>query len=99
VGTKLNPKDTALYEAVDEVLHYIWDPIGVRDVPQARDEYHSYLPRVFSLLRDGENPESIAGYLGKVTTESMGLRGNAKHDLEVAMVLIDWKEAVDAKFA
>lgn len=98
MGTKLGRKDMALYTAVDEVLHYIWDPIGVRNTPQARDEYHSYLPRVFQLLREGRSAASIADYLGKLTTGSMGLSKNAKNDLEVARVLISWKEAVDEKF-
>lgn len=96
---KLSPKDAALYQAVDEVLHYIWDPIGVRDVPQARDEYHSYLPQVFRLLREGQSVQSIADYLGKVTTESMGLSGNPKHDISAAEVLINWKDAIDEKSA
>jgi hypothetical protein len=98
MGTKLAPKDMALYTAVDEVLHYIWDPIGVRNTPQARDEYYSYLPRVFRLLREGRSAASIADYLGKITTESMGLPGDAKNDLEAARVLISWKEAVEEKF-
>ncbi len=99
MGIKLSPKDAALYEAVDEVLHYIWDPIGVREIPQARDEYHSYLPQVFALLRDGGSAKSIADYLGKITRETMGLSGNAKNDLDTATILINCKEAVDEKFA
>jgi hypothetical protein len=99
MGMKLSPKDAALYQATDEVLHYIWDPIGVRDVPQARDEYHSYLPQVFRMLREGQSAESIAGYLGKVTTETMGLSGKAEADLSAAAILISWKEAIDEKFS
>jgi hypothetical protein len=38
---------------VNEVLHYIWDPIGVRGEPRARDEYDSYAPEVYSLLQSG----------------------------------------------
>ena len=93
MGMKLDPRDAALYAAVDEVLHYIWDPIGVQDVPQARDEYHSYLPQVFRLLREAQSAESIAGYLGTVRTQTMGLSGNSKHDLSTAVILTDWKDA------
>lgn len=73
MSSKLSPKDQALYSAVDEVLHYIWDPIGVSGVPQARDEYHGYLPHVFSLVRNGANDEIIAVYLGELVRERMGL--------------------------
>lgn len=99
MGAKLSPKDLELYRAVDEVLHYIWDPIGVSGVPQARDEYHGYLPHVFGLLRGSASEESIAVYLGEVTTNRMGLTANSQHDLEVANVLTDWKDAINEKFA
>lgn len=58
------PPDLALYRAVDEVLHYIWDPIGVSGVPEARDEYQGYLPQVFKLVRERQSEETIANYLG-----------------------------------
>ena len=100
MGSRLSPKDSALYQAVDEVMHYIWDPIGVRECPQARDEYHSYVPQVFRLLREGASREVIANYLNQVATETIGLTGKAKdHDLKVADILIDWKAALDEKFA
>ena len=50
MGKKLDPQQMELYRATDEVLHYIWDPIGVSDAPNARDEYSSYLPQVFKML-------------------------------------------------
>ena len=28
MGSKLSPHDMRLYRAVDEVLHYVWNPIG-----------------------------------------------------------------------
>lgn len=99
MGSKLSPKDQALYSAVDEVLHYIWDPIGISGVPHARDEYYSYLPHVFSLLRNGESDENISVYLGEIVTERMGLSANPQHDREVASVLVDWRDALDEKFA
>jgi hypothetical protein len=97
MGAKLSQPERDLYIAVDEVLHYIWDPIGVAGVPQARDEYHGYLPQVFSLVRNGENEQVIADYLALITTENMGLSMNLQHDLEVARILIDWKESIDEK--
>ncbi len=96
---KLSPQDKLLYQAVDEVLHYIWDPIGVSGVPQARDEYHGYFPHVFGLLCGGADEQTIADYLSNVTSERMGLSANPKHDLEVANILIDWKNAINEELA
>jgi len=99
MGSKMNPPDLELYRAVDEVLHYLWDPIGVSAAPQARDEYHAYLPHVFSLLRSGADSHAIATYLGEVTANRMGLSANPQHDLKIAEILIDWKGALNEKFA
>ena len=91
MGQKLSSQDVALYRAVDEVLHYVWDPIGINSIPQARDEYHGYLPQVFGMLRDGADESAIAAYLTAVSTERMGLSPRPDHDRDVARVLLDWK--------
>lgn len=91
---KLSPSDRELYRRTDEVLHYVWDPIGVADAPMARDEYHSYLPQVFGLLKKNANAEQIAEYLFQVATERMGLNGNKQHDMRIAELLLDWKDTI-----
>ena len=97
MGTKLSQPDEELYRRVDEVLHYIWDPIRVSGVPMARDEYNSYLPQVYSLLKANVKPEPIAKYLFEVSTDRMGLKENREKDFEVAVILLDWKETIYAK--
>jgi len=99
MGQKLSPADLALYRAVDEILHYVWDPIGISDTPEMRDEYHGYVPQVFGLLRNGGDEEAIASYLGKVVSERMGLSINAEHDKKIARLLLDWKEFLDDQHA
>ena len=85
-------KENELYSRVDEVLHYIWDPIGISDIAEARDEYHSYLPVVFGMVKRGANENELADYLGSVTSEMMELGTNKPRDLEVAEVMVSWKE-------
>lgn len=85
-------QELAFYRAIDEVLHYVWDPIGVRGIPQARDEYHGYLPQVFGMLRDKAEESTIAAYLTSVATARMGLPARPDRDLDVARILLDWKE-------
>jgi len=76
---------------VNEVLHYIWDPIGVRGEPNARDEYDAYVPRVCSLLQAGAAVEQIAAHLDNIATESIGLKSNMKHSLLTATNLLNWR--------
>jgi len=99
MGQKLSPPDLALYRAVDEVLHYVWDPIGVSGIPEARDEYQSYLPQVFKLVRERQSEDAIASYLSTIATERMGLSERKEHDLEVAQLLLNWQSVIHEKFA
>ena len=94
MGQKLSEPDLALYRAVDEVLHYVWDPIGVSVHPEARDEYYGYLPQVFGLVREGADESQIAAYLKSVATERMGLSARSEHDHEVARLLVSWKQKI-----
>jgi len=93
--TQLSPSDLALYRAVDEVLHYLWDPIGVAGMPEARGEYHGYLPRVFGMLKDGANEAQLSQFLCSITTERMGLSARLDHDRVIASQLMAWKMAID----
>jgi len=52
------------------------DPIGVRDVPEAQDEYDAYVTAVFKLLTEGSGAEKIFEYLWWVETVHMGLQGD-----------------------
>jgi len=63
MGEKLPPRELELYKRCDEVLHYLWDPIGVAGAPAARDEYHAYLPEVFAHVRDDRDPDALVAYL------------------------------------
>lgn len=58
---------------VDQILWEEWDPIGVNDAPEERDEYSSYAGEVCGKLWNGEDKQAIFDYLFWVETEHMGL--------------------------
>jgi hypothetical protein len=59
---------------VRKILLEEWDPIGVRDVEEAQDEYDRYVGEVFVMLMDnGASEQAIAAYLYDVATNYMGL--------------------------
>jgi hypothetical protein len=86
-----SPADMELYRAVDDVLHYVWDPIGICGIPEARDEYHNYLPHVFGMLQNGSDITAIANYLTIIATETIGLNKNRERDFKAAQTLLDLK--------
>ena len=51
-----------------------WDPIGVAGVPEAADEYDSYVGDVYVMLMDQRaTQEEIAAYLYDIAANHMGL--------------------------
>jgi hypothetical protein len=89
-------QEIELYRRVDEILHYVWDPIGVSGIPSARNEYQSYVPHVVALLNENATSEQIAGYLNEVVTKRMGLSENVDDTLHVVEVILEWKVALTA---
>jgi len=96
----LPPDQKELYRRVDEVLHYVWDPIGVAEVPQARDEYYTYLPRVFSLLQSRAPTSEIVDFLVTTQSETMGSGespGVRSHAEKIAALLEEWRDWIQQR--
>jgi hypothetical protein len=78
--------DPQLLAAVDEVLWRVWDPIGVNDAHEARDEYSGYAAGVLGLLLRGVDDGEIVRHLRTIETERMGLPASraGRHQAVVA---------------
>jgi hypothetical protein len=86
----------AIQRRVDEILYYLWDPIGVKDEPAARSEYSSYAASISSLLISENDQESIAKQLTMFERDNMGMvPANEKHAMEIAEILIKAKNAIE----
>jgi len=94
MGKKLNPQEMELYRATDEVLHNLWDPIGISEFPKARDEYWSYLPKVFKMLNDDNSDKAIVDYLLRIESKGMGLKPNKEKAKRVVETLNGYKEKI-----
>jgi hypothetical protein len=66
---------------IRHVLMSVWDPIGIKDEPNAQDEYDSYLGGVYELLITGASEERIAEHLWWIVTERMGLSAARRADM------------------
>ena len=85
---------TALQRAASEVLHYVWDPIGVAGVPEARDEYDGYVGGVCTLLWQGADASVVATHLVGIADVSMGLADTQARAERAAEVLVTWRNVV-----
>jgi len=97
MGQKLKKDEKELYKRIDEVLHYIWDPIGICGVPEARDEYYSYIPEVFKLSKYKNSEKHIVEYLNKIRSENMGLGSDSKKCIEVAYIITNWSSKLNCQ--
>ncbi len=62
-----------IQESIRGILLHDWDPIGVQQVPEAQDEYDSYVGGVYRLLASGSSAQEIADHLWRIENETMGL--------------------------
>ena len=93
----LGHEEKALRRSVSEVLHYIWDPIGVSGVVYARDEYNGYVDQVCAILwRQGDAAE-VSAYLEWVAAECMGCIDTKERSDLAAEKLVEWRSAVTRK--
>jgi hypothetical protein len=58
---------------IDRILWEVWDPIGVHDIPQARDEYHSYIDGIYEMLIQCATERELAAHLYTIASETMGM--------------------------
>ena len=68
------------------ILWAAWDPIGV-GVPL--DEYDTYAPQVWELLRSGASEDDLAAHLGSIRARSIQT-GTHEQDIRAAEKLWDW---------
>ncbi|HYD49008.1 MAG TPA: hypothetical protein VEB21_11700 [Terriglobales bacterium] len=71
--TKEQRRGRQIHKAIRQILLNDWDPVGVKDVPEAHDEYDSYVVDVYRLLLSGATEEQIADHLWHIEAAEIGL--------------------------
>ena len=69
-------EEVTLGERVRQILIHEWDPIGIADVPEAQDEYDSYVAEVRAMLLHKVTKGRIVQHLWRIETDAMGLLGD-----------------------
>jgi hypothetical protein len=63
-----------------------WDPIGIRDAPNAQDEYDGYLGAMFELLMSQAPDAKLKEYLDRCV-DRMGMDSSRHSDDDVIQAL------------
>jgi hypothetical protein len=76
-----------IQNSIGQVLLYDWDPIGVSNFPEARDEYDNYIEKVYRLLASKPSINEIVDLLCEIEAEWMGLTPDKERLQTVAIKL------------
>lgn len=90
-GSDFRPRrrETVLIqEAIRKVLVEEWDPIGVRGVPQAVDEYDRYIGRLHRILVGSRSADEIAACLATIERDEMAVATSEEVRCHVARQLL-----------
>jgi hypothetical protein len=66
---------------IRHVLLATWDPIGVKDEPNAQDEYDGYIGRLYELLTSNASDAELTEYLYWAVHDHMGLDRATRPDM------------------
>ena len=73
---------------IRHVLLNVWDPIGVKDEPNAQDEYDGYIGRLYELFVSKAPQSELVNYLYLAVLDNMGLcTANRAHMIGTAEAL------------
>jgi hypothetical protein len=80
---------TELVEQIRTVLLKDWDPIGIRNVPRAVDEYDEYAPPIARMLVAGTSAAELSDHLLGVERDTFGLTGDPDRARRAAAKLLN----------
>jgi hypothetical protein len=76
------------HHAIREILLRDWDPIGIAHIPEAQDEYDSYIPGIYGRLIRRISEQELFDHLWQIETEHMGLFGNRGKTQQITETLL-----------
>jgi hypothetical protein len=92
---EMTQKQKDAYTRMDEILFYLWDPIGMGRTNWARNEYESYVSKLYEIAMAADDPKPIQEYLEWITREMLDMFNGFEKNVETGE-LIFWI-AQDAK--
>jgi len=87
-----------LLQRVDEVLYYLWDPLGVAREPQSRQEYAAFVSDIFAALLDDADEQRLMELLLLLETEFLNMAPRPSQARRIAEVLVDWRALLEQKY-
>lgn len=72
---------------INNILLTEWDPIGIRHIDGAHDEYLQYANEIYEIIQRSNSDNELFDYLWKLETHHMGLKGNRTKTKKMAQTI------------
>lgn len=79
----------SLEKKVRDILLEAWDPIGITDEPEARNEYDDYVTVICSMIVRGTTIIALTDYLIEIERNWIGLTANPQRAEAAAIRLAE----------
>ncbi len=80
---------------IRKILLKEWDPIGVADIPEAQDEYDSYVPHIYSQLIHHKSEEEVFNNLWQIETDHMDLCGDRQRTEKIVKRFMELRDQIE----
>ncbi len=94
IDDALPSAEAELFRRVDEVAHYIWDPIGLCGHPEARDEYSGYLLGLYGRAK-AKDEDGLIEFMKQIQIESMGMLFDRERTERAATAIMKWANLLE----
>lgn len=73
---------------IRHVLLDVWDPIGIKDEPDAQDEYDGYIGHLYELLVANATDTELSNYLHRIAHDRMGFEESKASDTRATVAAL-----------
>ena len=70
---------------IRHILLEVWDPVGIKDEPNAQDEYDGYIGKLYELLVSGAPDSDLIEHLYWAAHDQMGFDAARRSDMETTV--------------
>jgi hypothetical protein len=83
-----------LFVSLDQLLWEDWDPLGVNDDEDMREEYLTFIPRIMRRLPQGA--DEVFAILNRIRTHSLQIKPDEVMDRKLARQCMDvWQRVTE----
>ena len=89
-----NIRKNKFYSSIDKIVWEKWDPIGINNNLNIRNEYYGYIPIIFEKALNSNDEKELANVLFSIETDRIGLDGNYEKCLMISKEILKEKGKV-----